>query len=397
MKTAAVVAFVLLSLILILATDQYLFCPVYRFSPPQAFKGDSLYNPYQNVKAGEWIRCNFHAHTHCWDGLTNGNGSDADIDSIYNRLHYGIHEVSNYEFIDTALPSDKQHINCYEHGYNIRKTHQLVIGASGVCLVDYLFPQTINNKQEILNLLDADTGALVALSHPRIRKAYEADDFSSLTGYSCMEVENPAGSSPALWDAALTAGNPVFILGDDDVHDVFDSTRVGRMSTMVNAPDTNKKNIIGALKAGSDYALVLDNQMTVKERKEQPVLLPALEKCTVTGNSLSIYFNEPAKEIDISGKYGKILNRQFNRASASYSIPRTEPYVREVATFKDGSQILLNPVFRFSKKPFKQAGISVNKQATFSLRSLGLLLLLTWFGYAGGFLIKQLNKTGSNK
>ena len=212
MKASIIVGFAILSIVFVLATDQYLFCPVFQFSPPQPFKGDSLYNPYKNVIPGNWIRCNFHAHTHCWGGLTNGCGTDTDIDSVYNSLHYGIHEVSNYEHIDTALPGDTQHINCYEHGYNIMKTHQLVIGASYVCLVDYLLLQTINNKQEILNLLDVDTGAIVALTHPSIREAYMARDFQNFRGIVAWRWKTPQlvsrlmGCRIKCWPAGIYIG-----------------------------------------------------------------------------------------------------------------------------------------------------------------------------------------------
>jgi hypothetical protein len=53
----------------------------------------------------------------------------------------------------------------YEHGYNIRKTHQLVLGSSEVPSLDYLFPQTSHNKQHVLSHLAGSDNMLI-LNHP---------------------------------------------------------------------------------------------------------------------------------------------------------------------------------------------------------------------------------------
>lgn len=401
MKAARISLFVLASVLLIIATDQYLFCPVYRFPGFKPFAGDSLYNPYKNISFHNWVRCNFHAHTHCWEGFTNGRGAGADVNKVYASLHYGVHAISNYEEIDTTGCSEKQHINCYEHGYNMNKVHQLVIGASHVCFKDYLLPQTLSNKQCIMNLLDADTSALVVINHPRIRKAYRAADFAKLTGYSCIEVLNPAGNSSALWDAALSRGRPVFIIGDDDVHNVFDSSLAGRMFTMIDAPDICRNNIISSLKMGRGYAIQLDRAMVLRQRRGLPVLLPELTGFSVSGNMLSLHFNKPAKTIFITGKNGKKLKEIFNTDSAVYNIPPYEPYVRETAVFSDGSVLYLNPVFRYrTKLAFRTESIPENRLATYSLRALGILLLVLWFAYiarlTGRYFFKR-KTSGLNK
>src|SRR3954471_7654946 len=107
------------SIVVVAAADQYLFCPIYTFEKNKPFSGDSIYNPYVAVVPQDWVRCNFHAHIHCWGGITNGHGSAPTADSIYNSLHYGVHAISNYMRIDTTYHTEPFYVPGYEHGYNI--------------------------------------------------------------------------------------------------------------------------------------------------------------------------------------------------------------------------------------------------------------------------------------
>src|SRR6185437_1400617 len=132
---------------------------------PTSFSGDSIYNPYKSAVAGRWIKCNFHAHAHCWGGITDGKGTANNIYDAYKKLHYGIATISDYEYIDTTDQFSPNYISSYEHGYNISKIHELVLNASSVCWADYLLPQTLNNKQHILDDLNNDAPkGLVAIN-----------------------------------------------------------------------------------------------------------------------------------------------------------------------------------------------------------------------------------------
>ena len=116
--------------------------------------------------------CNGYA----WAGLTNGAQTDADIVDAYHAAGYDIAGVSDYQRIsDPALSPIAE----YEHGYNIRKRHQLAIGAKGVVWMDFLFWQGLNQKQYILDRLRA-TAALVSINHPARLEGYTVDDM--LTG-----------------------------------------------------------------------------------------------------------------------------------------------------------------------------------------------------------------------
>src|SRR3954471_8756683 len=113
MRALLWISLALASLVIIVATDQYLFCPAYTFEKTKPFSGDSIYNPYAAIVPQDWVRCNFHAHIRCWGGITNGHGNASTEDSIYNRLHYGIHAISNYESIDTTYHTKPFYISSY--------------------------------------------------------------------------------------------------------------------------------------------------------------------------------------------------------------------------------------------------------------------------------------------
>src|ERR1700712_3836331 len=142
MKFISITLFTLASIVILAVTDQYLFCPVYTFPSPKAFAGDSLYNPYASALPRNWVKCNFHAHVHCWKGVTNGHGNATYANYLYSNLHYGVHAISNYQSIDTSASKLPSYVTAYEHGYNMMKNQQLVLGANKVCWKDYLLPQT---------------------------------------------------------------------------------------------------------------------------------------------------------------------------------------------------------------------------------------------------------------
>lgn len=382
MKAFKIIWLVLLSAIISLIIDQYLFCPAYTFDNITPFSGDSIYNPYADAVGNKWVKCNFHAHDNCWDGITNGKGSSNDIYNKYNNLHYIIHAISNYQRIDTTHHYLPNYISSYEHGYNILKSHQLVLGANTVCWKDYFFPQTLNNKQHIIYCLhNASPNGLVIINHPMLRGNYSVMNLKYLTGYSCMEVLHPSGNSSVLWDAALSAGRPVFIVGDDDCHNVFDSTKVGRICTWVNVPALSESNVLQSLRKGNCYAVSVGKDVMRNERKGDDSKMPSLQQFMLKGNSIQARFSIAANEITVSGKNGHLLYRARNTNTVLFTLGKSEPYARITANYKDGTQILLNPVFRYTESPLLQSSASINTAQTSWRRLAGMAVLATWFGF----------------
>jgi len=85
-------------------------------------------NPYARLHRG-WQRANLHAHGYAWAGLTNGAQTGAEIVGAYHAMGYDVVAISDYQRSGDRVLSA---IAEYEHEYNVRKRHQLAIGATTV-------------------------------------------------------------------------------------------------------------------------------------------------------------------------------------------------------------------------------------------------------------------------
>ncbi len=360
-------------------TSQYLVCPVFSFEKTSPFRGKEIYNPYVEADPACWKKCNFHAHSEAWTGLTNGKGAGRDIWNRYDSLGYAVHLVSNYQSIDTTGSSTPGYIEAYEHGFNLQKTHELVVGAKKVEWLDYLFPQTVSNKQWIIRKLAADTNAFIIINHPSIRHGFGKKDLQLLSGYQGMEVLNPAGSSFEEWDAALSAGRPVFIIGNDDVHDVFKTANIGKCCTWVNINRPGKRELLTRLKKGCSYGMRIPCiagetfSMKAQRLKDEP---PVLKELRVTGDSIRITLNKPADSIVFSGQNGRKSGMAFLTSQASYILKTEDSYIRASVYFPGGAELYLNPVFRYSSNPFPESMTSIHTWKTLIFTSLAYLVRL---------------------
>lgn len=370
MKLLHVVFLGFASIILALVVHQYFFCPRFHFEEQSPFEGPVLYNPYEGLHLSPWVKCNFHAHARAWNGVTNGKGNAADIHQAYRSLNYGVHCVSNYQAIDSTDSDDKAFITAYEHGYNLNKTHQLVLGSRRVLWLDYLLPQTIHNKQYVLSRLQTP-GSLTILNHPEIRQGYTGQDLERLMGYDCMEVLNPAAISTDEWDAALSAGKKVFIVGNDDIHNIATGERPGRMCTFVNIPHNEGPQVLEALRAGRSYGVVIG--------KSQPVeSIPVLESMTIRGQTVTIEMDQPAEVIEVTGQHGKRLALCRNTNNATFDLQKSDHYARTTVRYKNSTTLYLNPVFFTPAGGYDEGVFIVDRQGTVLYRALGVLIGCLW-------------------
>lgn len=327
--------------------DQYFLGKHYVFAPPIPFYGDSIINPYSKIKLDEIQVANFHAHTK--NSILNGQGSAEDVFKKYTDIGVNIHSVSQYHRIDTIGKLQKNYIPVYEHGYNLAKTHQLVIGAKGVIQKDYIFPQSIHNKQEILELLANDTNNIVVLSHPSLSNGYTVEDLKLLHFYNHLEVFSPYANSINYWDTLLSAGKNIFIVANDDIHDIFDNNEIGRFVNLLYSKNTYQNSVINTLKSGS-HAVVWLPQCTGESLLEKQQKISAikglLQKFEVNNKTLSISFDRPVDTLVFVGQSGKLLTTEHLTSHVEFSLPDNFTYVRVEARFKDGTRVLFNPVFK---------------------------------------------------
>jgi hypothetical protein len=341
----------------------YLPCDIYNFPSFKKFSGEFLYNPYKGSCAA-WQKTNFHAHAIAWDGITNGDQPAQTILDLYKQKGYAYSCISNYE--NVANEDDElQSINVYEHGYNIGKVHQLVIMPQKVCYTDFPFFQSANTKQFIINKLSASAKA-VALPHPMVKNGYSNNDLKKLSGYNLIEVLNHAGNATCKWDIALSAGKPVWIVGDDDTHDAFDMSQTFNNWTMIDCNHQNKDLLVENLINGNAYAV--NGKNAVNDNR--------LINLKVNGIHVSIQLQNNADSIQLVGQNGIKRKTFFNTSKADYTFLNNDTYIRAVV-YNKATTMFLNPVIRFdgNTKPQNIFTATIYPAGTILYRSF---LIVCW-------------------
>ena len=327
-----------------------IFVPYYSFDEPKLFSGSYYNNPYHNMNPNNWIQANFHAHTRQFGGLTNGRvNTNEMVDSVYKVLgfdHVGLSDYNTINYFDSVNPS---FIPAYEHGYGIFKIHQLCIGAKKVRKLDFFAFQNLSMKQHTLNRLEKQT-RLAIPAHPSfVKKGYLVEDMKYLSNYKLMEVLNGFRISTAHWDTALSNGHLVYLIGNDDSHDVTDITDVATRFTMINAAENEADQLLLALENGNavgvDFPIKRDESLEQKVKRLKKDL-PYIKQVELNGDTLSISASKQISKAKFIGQEGKELNSQNNVMTASYVIQPEDCYVRTELYFKNGTTLYLNPITR---------------------------------------------------
>ncbi len=383
-----ILVFVLVELLISFAA------PVYDFPRPEPFSGNQWFNPYQGMDSTWWRKANFHFHTRAWGGITaGGENSSEEFYKTYVRLFgYDAPQISNYQKIDKTFSDSAFYIPTYEHGFGVRKKHQMLIGAGKVLWLDYSLYQNINHRQHILNLL-RDDNDVVALAHPDWENGYPADQVKYLTNYDLMEVLDYNWRSEPQWDSALSAGKPVFILSDDDAHNIGNPNQIHRCITYINAPKVNRKELVQSLKHGNAFGAEIyqmDNE-TFERKAELAREIPVLNSVRIVNDTLWVSVTGKVFKFNFIGQGGKLHKATYLKNKAWYNLQPEDTYIRTEVVFLKyfrhpdvlpGTRFLLNPVFRFNgEQPANTLKAEVNWPRTWIFRILGYgsLLGLGWF------------------
>ncbi len=319
-----------LAILLLAATLPYAVAPSYRFPPARPFAGKSWYNPYAGMR-GPWLETSLHAHGMSCCSAAVQRRADARVEAYYRALGYDVALVSDHQRL-SSLPGLPE----YEHGINLRKTHQLVLGAQSVDWFDFPLLQSTADKQYMLDRLRREA-PLVVLAHPEIRHGYTFTDLRQLTGYGLMEVLHEGFSYEPWWDVALSAGRLSWITGSDDAHGMAYLNKMGLSWTMIRAPSSRPADLIAALRAGWAYAVA-------GTRGVNDVRLRSVQ---VRGDTLVVETDPGALAFTFIGQGGRV--REVVRASsvARYVLRPEDTYIRTVVrTPRTG--LYLNPVVRSS-------------------------------------------------
>jgi len=378
--------------LLILEALIYFMAPVYDFPVPKPFSGEKIYNPYKGMICTQWKRANFHFHNHAWGGLTSGrNNTTKEFWKTYKMLGYDVPCISDYQRINSFNKDSSFYIPAYEHGFGLRKKHQLLIGAKKVLWLDYSIYQNLNHKQHILNLLHAQN-ELVAIAHPDWEGGYSLKDMMSLSNYDLVEVLDNNWRSISQWDAALSSGHPVFIVGDDDAHNIHDPYQIGRCCTFINSPSNSSSDLLNALKKGDAYGadIYMSNGETFEQKALRAKEIPVMNSIMVHDDTLWMTTSKKAIKFVFIGQNGRPKKIVQLTNTAWYKFQPDDTYIRTEITFynhygNEGTIFYLNPVFRFNGiQPVNSLKAMINFPRTwilrlFSIPSLFLLLVFAFY------------------
>jgi hypothetical protein len=366
-----------------------IFVPVYIFDEPVPFHGEYLHNPYQDIDSTYWKCCNFHGHTRQYAGVTNGrNNGNIVYDSMYRMFGYDHVGISDYNKVNSYEDGrDPGFIPGYEHGYNVWKTHQVCLGTKEVRRIDYFFYQTLSHKQHMLNKL-GEQNRVVAVAHPSfVDGSYNVRDMKYLSNYKILEVLNGFVNSPEHWDMALSNGHLVYLIADDDTHDVLKVNDIALKITYLNAKDNDANQLYDALLSGKavgvDFDLNRSEEMNHKvERFKRDI--PYLNSANLDGTDFTVSVTKPIRKTQFIGQNGTVLKEERHAKGdtvycASYTIQPSDQYVRTVLTFFDGTTMWLNPVTRHESPNIEKQRldhISYWWTAALWMVYIGLILLI---------------------
>jgi len=192
---------------------------------------------------------------------------------------------------------------------------------------------TKTNSQDIIDDIKADD-ALASLCHPHGTIGYTDEKIISLEDYQLIEIWNKSAQDVAstglaedLWDAALTAGKPIWGVAVDDCHNIA-GIAFNKGWVVIYADSLTLANVKESLRSGNFYST------------EGPTLSISLSGDTITattGASATIIF---------IGKGGKTLKSTASTTSETYTIKGNERYVRvKVTRDSDSLRAWSQPIF----------------------------------------------------
>jgi hypothetical protein len=234
-------------------------------------------------------------------------------------------------------------------------------------------------KQHTLNRLAKQTRFAIPAHPSFVKNGYLVEDMKYISNYKLMEVLNGFRISTAHWDTALSNGHLVYLIGNDDSHDVNDITYMGRRFTMINAPENNPEQLMQALENGN--AVGVDFSVKPDETWEQKVQriknnLPYIKQVELRGDTLLVSATKPFAKIRFIGQNGVELDVQKYKRTGMYVIKPNDNYVRVELSFNDWTRLYLNPITRHeSSEIVKQRLDHINWTKTIILWFVYVLVL----------------------
>jgi hypothetical protein len=198
-----------------------------------------------------------------------------------------------------------------------------------------------------------------------------------LCDYDLIEVVSRYRISTEVWDSALMAGNPVFLLGSDDCHNYRGQGEVGRAWTHVWCD--SHEDILPALRSGRTMAVIIPHETNDGIMQFHTHYQCPLQGITIEENRAFVYLHTQLDSVRmcIDGRYTdwkKIIGTNF-----SENLDAVKHYIRFELKTKNKVRYFLNPIFRKNDKDEIQAWRSsneVDELKTFLYRVPPFLLMM---------------------
>lgn len=307
--------------------------------------------------AFRWFKGNTHTHTVNSDG----DSTPDEVVRWYREARYHFLVITDHDFstpvegLNAIHAADRRFLvipgeEVSDTGgdkpvhLNLLGTSRLVKAQGGATSAQAL--------QRDLDAMRQVDGALVQINHPNFGWALGAADLAASKGAHLLEIHNGhpmvnnlggggVPSAEAMWDAMLSAGQKVFAVASDDLHEikrpgVRQAAGPGRGWVVVRAADLSAANILSALSRGDFYA------STGVE----------LSEVTAAPGSLTVAVKEAGSTrytIQFIGKGGRVVKEAVS-SPAVYALAPDEPYVRAKVVDSNGWCAWTQPVWSGQQK-----------------------------------------------
>lgn len=365
---------VLLLVLLLLTTS---LSPIYRFAEPQPFEGPDIFDPYSTLDTARvWRRATMHTHTRV-EGLFNEcRYWPKEVVQRYEPFGYDYVGISNHNEI-TPHPMG-QGPDIYEHGYNLRNFHQLVIGAERVNHLDVPLPFHISQLQWQLDMLGRECDIL-QINHPIRTPMLDMKTLSRLSGYDIMELTGAIDYiENDYWDWALSAGHYSFGMLSDDLHDPDTPIKIASRCILLASPTTSEEDILAALRSGCFYAMRVPDygsgDWAIKRERNRS--LPRICDIGLCGDTVYMELSAVADSIVVYGEDHTTLASARDVEALSYRLKAEDSYARFVAYLPDRVVIMSNPFARYDASVATMPGQRVTHHVDILLTLLYNLALV---------------------
>lgn len=355
--TCGVVATILLFVALLLLVTSL--SPIYDFAPPQPFRGPDIYNPYSELDTTTaWRRVNLHTHTRVEGILNECEYWPEEVLRRYEPFGYDYVGLSNHNEITPHPEGIGPDI--YEHGYNLRNYHKLVIGSESVNHFDAILPFMTSQLQWQIDMLCED-GVVVQLNHPARTPILTKERLEVLRGYHIIELTSYSHLiANEFWDWALSAGHYCYGLFNDDLHFPDRTTKMAVRCSFWSMPEIDTASIMHTLRTGCFYSMCITDisagDWSVKYAHDRE--LPAVRDIGLRGDTTYIALTSRADSIVVYGNESRVLAAAKGVDSLSYRFAAENSYARYAAYMPDGVVIMSNPFARYDAAVADMPGCS---------------------------------------